>query len=71
MAIAVDNPFFLPRLEIVIPPLLQPTQDILGTGSLLFHALRSMQRVILGFLFATAVAIPIGIGMGLSEKVSE
>lgn len=63
-AIIVNNPFFLPKLETVIPVLLSPFSDILGTGSLLENALVSIERVVLGFALAAAVAIPLGIGMG-------
>lgn len=65
-AIAINNSFFLPRLESVIPVLLSPTTDIFGTGSLLDNALRSISRVVLGFALAAAVAIPLGVGMGRS-----
>ena len=63
-AIIVNNPFFLPKLETVIPVLLSPFSDILGTGSLVDNALVSIERVVLGFALAAAVAIPLGIGMG-------
>jgi NitT/TauT family transport system permease protein len=63
-AIIVNNPFFLPKLETVIPVLLSPFSDILGTGSLVENALVSIERVVLGFALAAAVAIPLGIGMG-------
>ena len=63
-AIIVNNPFFLPKLETVIPVLISPFSDILGTGSLVQNALVSIERVVLGFALAAAVAIPLGIGMG-------
>jgi NitT/TauT family transport system permease protein len=63
-ATIVNNPFFLPKLETVIPVLLSPFSDILGTGSLVQNALVSIERVVLGFALAAAVAIPLGIGMG-------
>jgi NitT/TauT family transport system permease protein len=63
-AIIVNNPFYLPKLETVIPVLLSPFSDILGTGSLVDNALVSIERVVLGFALAAAVAIPLGIGMG-------
>jgi len=63
-AIIVNNPFFLPKLETVIPVLLSPFSDILGTGSLFDNALVSIERVVLGFALAAAVAIPLGVGMG-------
>ncbi|HVP96699.1 ABC transporter permease [Methanoregula sp.] len=63
-AIIVNNPFFLPKLETVIPLLLSPFSDILGTGSLVENALVSIERVVLGFVLAAVIAIPLGIGMG-------
>ena len=63
-AIIVNNPFFLPKLETVLPVLLSPFSDILGTGSLVDNALVSIERVVLGFALAAAVAIPLGVGMG-------
>jgi len=60
----VNNPFFLPKLETVIPVLISPFSDILGTGSLVQNASVSIERVVLGFALAAAVAIPLGIGMG-------
>jgi len=64
VAIIVNNPFFLPKPEAVIPVLLSPFSDILGTGSLVDNAVVSIERVIHGFGIAAAVAIPLGIGMG-------
>jgi NitT/TauT family transport system permease protein len=63
-AIIVNNPFFLPKIETVIPILISPFSDILGTGSLVQNASISIERVALGFALAAAVAIPLGIGMG-------
>jgi NitT/TauT family transport system permease protein len=69
-AIAINNAFFLPRLESVLDVLLNPLQDRLGSGSLVTNAVLSIERVVLGFLLAAAVAIPLGIGMGRSEAVN-
>jgi len=51
--------------------LLHPFRDILGNGSLFDNAMISLGRVILGFLVAAALAIPLGIGMGRSETIFE
>jgi sulfonate transport system permease protein len=66
---AINNQFILPRLETVIPVLLTPTVDILGTGSLLHNAMVSLERVGAGFLVALAIAIPLGVGMGWSGRL--
>ena len=64
VAIIVNNPFFLPKPEAVIPVPTQPVFRYSGTGSLVDNAVVSIERVILGFGIAAAVAIPLGIGMG-------
>ena len=62
-AIIVNNPFFLPKLETVIPVLL-PRFQISSAREVLSKALVSIERVVFGFALAAAVAIPLGIGMG-------
>ena len=49
---SINNQFILPKMETVIPVLLTPTVDILGTGSLLHNAMVSLERVGAGFLVA-------------------
>jgi NitT/TauT family transport system permease protein len=71
LAILLDNPFILPGLETVIVRLLAPTKDILGFGNLVKNALISLERVIIGFLVAALLAIPVGIGMARSETVHD
>ena len=51
--------------------LFHPFKDILGIGSLYENALISVARVFLGFIVATAVAIPLGIFIGYFKKVRE
>ncbi|HXW99233.1 MAG TPA: ABC transporter permease [Methanomicrobiales archaeon] len=65
----IGNQFILPRLETVLPVLLSPATDILGTGSLLHNAAVSLIRVGAGFLVAIAIAVPLGIGMGWSPRL--
>jgi NitT/TauT family transport system permease protein len=71
MAIVLDNPFILPRIGSVLAVLLNPTVDILGNGNLIDNAIISLERVVAGFLVATALAIPLGIGMGRSDTIYE
>jgi NitT/TauT family transport system permease protein len=71
IAIFLDNPFILPRLESVLSVLLNPTVDILGNGNLIDNAIISLERVVAGFIVATALAIPLGIGMGRSDTIHE
>ena len=43
--------------------------DMIADGSLPRHILVSLSRVVLGFSLAAAIAIPLGIAMGLSRRV--
>ena len=47
--------------------------QLLGPGyadaNLTSHALQSLERVLLGYFLAAIMAIPLGIGMGLSQRV--
>ncbi|MDD5188609.1 MAG: ABC transporter permease [Methanoregula sp.] len=72
-AIIINNPFYLPKIESVIPVLIHPfsTDYTLGTGSLVDNALVSIERVIIGFGIAAVVAIPLGIGMGRSSWIND
>jgi len=72
-AIIINNPFYLPRLETVVPVLLNPFSSdyTLGTGSLFDNAVISIERVTIGFGIAAAVAIPLGIGMGRSSGIND
>ena len=69
LAIVIDNNFILPKLESIAMVLVHPTEDILGTGSLLENALRSVERVGLGFFLATGIGVPAGIFMGRSKRI--
>ncbi len=65
LAIWLNNPVILPRLEDVFTVLMNPQNPILGTGvNLVDNTIISIKRVISGFLIAGVVAIPIGIFMG-------
>jgi NitT/TauT family transport system permease protein len=72
-AVAINNPFILPSLETVIPILINPFSGsfTLGTGTLAENAAISIERVGIGFLIATAVAIPLGILMGRSQALND
>ena len=65
IAIWLNNPIILPRVESVLSVLLTPQQPILGTGvNLMDNTLISIKRVVSGFIIAGLIAIPIGILMG-------
>lgn len=64
IAVCLDKPTVLPRLEAVAGVLLEPRAKILITGSLMDNTIISLARVMIGFLLATGVAIPLGLLMG-------
>lgn len=63
-AYGIDNPALLPRVEDVVHRLIHPFADILDTGSFVHHILISASRVILGFLLAVIIGIPLGLFVG-------
>jgi NitT/TauT family transport system permease protein len=71
LAMAIKSQFILPDLTAVLAVLLSPGSDVMGGGSLLDNALISLQRVGLGFLAATCLAVPLGLAMGRFEAISE
>jgi NitT/TauT family transport system permease protein len=71
IAILLNNEFILPKLESVFAVLLSPTADILGYGNLISNAFTSLERVILGFLIAAGLAIPLGISMARSAYMHD
>jgi NitT/TauT family transport system permease protein len=64
IAIWLDKPTVLPRLEDVAAILLAPGAKILITGSLMDNTIISLARVVIGFLLALGIAIPLGLMMG-------
>jgi len=74
LAVVIDKPTTLPRLEAVGNVLAHPTEKILITGSLVENSIISLIRVACGFCLAAAAAIPLGILMGyfgLAERLFE
>ena len=70
LAIYLNNPVILPRVEAVINVLIHPFQGILGTGSLIDNTIISIKRVLSGFLLASIIAIPLGILMGYYKTIN-
>jgi len=64
VAIKLNNPWLIPRIEAVIFRLTHPLRNILETGSLLYNIGVSALRVLIGFLLAVIVAVPLGLVMG-------
>jgi len=71
LAIYLNNPVILPKVESVISILLNPGVGILGTGNLIENTIVSIERVLIGFFVAGAIAIPLGILMGYYSTVNE
>jgi NitT/TauT family transport system permease protein len=71
LAISIHNQFILPDIRSVLMVLLSPGTDIMGSGSLIENTLMSLQRVGLGFLVATCLAVPLGVAMGRLEPLKE
>ncbi len=71
LSISIRNPFILPDIRSVLQVLLSPGTDIMGSGSLIENALMSLQRVGLGFLAATCLAVPLGVAMGRWEPLKD
>ena len=63
-AVRADNPALLPRVEAVINRLVHPFADLLDTGSYVRHVIVSASRVVLGFILAALIGIPLGLLVG-------
>lgn len=64
IAILMNNAFILPRVENVFAVFMTPFADLFGSGSLLGNAWVSIYRVTIGFLIASAIAVPLGVILG-------
>ena len=60
----VDNPVILPGVDQVAELLLHPGQDVISMGSLMENVAISLVRVLMGYLLAAIIGIPLGIIMG-------
>lgn len=66
-AVKMDNAIVLPKIDAVLAILLHPTDNLLGIGSLLANTLVSIARVLLGYILAALVGIPLGMLIGYSR----
>ena len=67
-AIGLGNRAIVPRVEAVVVRLLHPCDDLLKTGSLLWHTGISVLRVGWGFTIAVVIGVPLGLIMGACAK---
>jgi NitT/TauT family transport system permease protein len=65
----VDNQVIMPSLDAVLDLLARPNQDLISMGSLVTNVLVSLFRVLIGYILATVIAVPLGIAMGYSAVV--
>jgi ABC-type nitrate/sulfonate/bicarbonate transport system permease component len=63
-AIQANNPALLPRVGSVVDRLVHPFTNLLNTGSFARHIVVSASRVVLGFILATIIGIPLGLLVG-------
>jgi len=63
----IDNELILPQLSSVLQHFTKPTKDMIGLGSLGINILISLIRVMLGYIIALIIALPIGILMGYND----
>jgi len=64
IAVRLNNPWLVPRIESVVNRLTHPLRNILETGSLLYNIGVSALRVLMGFSLAAIIAVPLGLLMG-------
>lgn len=63
-AAQISNQVILPSVEQVLDLLMQPLTDVISMGSLAGNVLVSLVRVVIGYLVAAMIAIPLGVVMG-------
>lgn len=63
----IDNQAILPRINEVLDILLNPTDELIGTGSLLTNIGVSMLRGMIAYIIAVIVGIPLGFILGTSK----
>lgn len=60
----INNQVILPHVEAVLTLMVHPTESLISMGSLLSNIIVSLARVLMGYLLAAAIGIPLGIVMG-------
>ncbi|MDD3365385.1 MAG: ABC transporter permease [Syntrophomonas sp.] len=63
-AAQINNPIILPGVKKVFTLLFHPTENLISMGSLLSNILVSLIRVLVGYICAVLIAVPVGILMG-------
>jgi NitT/TauT family transport system permease protein len=68
-AVIINNAVILPTVSEVADLLAAPTKGLISMGSLLSNVLVSLIRVLMGYIVAVALAIPLGILMGTYGRI--
>ena len=71
LSLSIGNSFILPGWELIVPVLIHPMDSLFGGASLVENGVISLERVLIGFLLATVIAVPLGLLSGWSERVDE
>lgn len=71
LSLHIGNSFILPGWELIIPVLIHPMESLFGGASLFENGIISLERVLIGFLLAVIVAVPLGLLSGWSERIDD
>lgn len=69
-AVRLNNPALIPRIGSVLTVLINPFDELVGTGSLAWNTFISLFRVICGFSVAIIICVPLGLLMGTSKTIN-
>lgn len=68
-SVIIDKPIIMPSVFSVFEILSNPTRDLLSIGSLVNNTFISILRVLIGYVLAIAVAVPLGMLIGYSKRL--
>jgi len=71
LSVSINNNFILPGWNDIIPILFHPIDPLYGGASLFKNSIISLQRILIGFLIAAALAIPFGLLCGWSTSIED
>ncbi|NLB88388.1 MAG: ABC transporter permease [Syntrophomonadaceae bacterium] len=69
IALKIQNPMILPPVQSVATILINPTLPLLSMGSLIDNITVSLFRVLIGYILAVIIAIPLGVLMGYKNLI--
>ena len=65
----IDNQIILPSIDSVLKIILHPEENLISIGSLYRNTYVSLIRVMIGYILAILVAIPLGVLIGYSKTI--